>query len=209
MKILKTALFALFSVVPCATAIAQSPASVPSSATVTLAPGDLVHVAVWREADLSGDFIVDELGFVTLPLLGRIDLKAIPIAQLREKLIALYAVDLKNPSITVTPLRRIYVLGEVSKPGLYTVDPTISLAGAVALAGGATPAGDLNRLRVVRGGSVVVGKASASSSLGLMNIRSDDQVFVDRRGWFDRNSTMAASAFISVATLSVGLLVRR
>lgn len=175
---------------------------------ITLAPGDVVRIAVWREADLSGDFVVDELGAVTLPLLGRIDLREIPIAQLREKLITRYAVDLKNPSITVTPLRRIFVMGEVAKPGPYAVDPTISLAGAVALAGGATPAGDLNRLRVVRGGTVVVNKAAASSSLGLMNVRSDDQVFVDRRGWFDRNSTVAASAVLSVATLTISLLVR-
>jgi protein involved in polysaccharide export with SLBB domain len=204
----KIAVLALLLLAPRIPALAQSPAGVSSQPMITLAPGDVVRIAVWREVDLSGDFVVDELGAVTLPLLGRIDLREIPISQLREKLIARYAVDLKNPSITVTPLRRVYVLGEVAKPGLYIVDPTISLAGAVALAGGATPAGDLNRLRVVRGGAVILARVAASSSLGLMNVRSDDQVFVDRRGWFDRNSTVAASAALSVATLTISLLVR-
>ncbi|MEO5579980.1 MAG: SLBB domain-containing protein, partial [Gemmatimonadaceae bacterium] len=116
--------------------------------------------------------------------------------------------QLRNPSVTITPLRRIYVLGEVAKPGLYTVDPTISLAGAVAIAGGATASGDLDRLRVVRNGKVVLDRAAAGSSLSAINIRSEDQVFVDRRGWLDRNSALAASAVLSAATLVATLLLR-
>jgi protein involved in polysaccharide export with SLBB domain len=174
----------------------------------TLAPGDIIRVAVWREADLSGEFLVNENGVVTFPLLGEINVLEIPISQLRDRLIQRYSVDLRNPSITVTPLRRIYVLGEVTKPGLYTVDPTISLAGAVALAGGATPSGDLERLRVIRNGVVIVDRAAAQSSLSVVNMRSDDQVFVDRRGWFDRNSTFAASALLSIVTVTITLLHR-
>ena len=49
-------------------------------------------------------------------------------------------------------MRRVQVLGEVTKPGVYLADPTVSLAGLVALAGGATPGGDLHRIRVVRAG---------------------------------------------------------
>jgi polysaccharide export outer membrane protein len=174
----------------------------------TLAPGDVIRVAVWREPDLSGEFLVNENGVVTFPLLGEINVLEIPISQLRDRLIQRYSVDLRNPSITVTPLRRIYVLGEVTKPGLYTVDPTISLAGAVALAGGATPSGDLERLRVIRNGVVIVDRAAAQSSLSVVNMRSDDQVFVDRRGWFDRNSTFAASALLSIVTVTITLLHR-
>jgi protein involved in polysaccharide export with SLBB domain len=174
----------------------------------TLASGDVIRVTVWREPDLSGEFLVNENGVVTFPLLGEINVLEIPISQLRDRLIQRYSVELRNPSITVTPLRRIYVLGEVTKPGLYTVDPTISLAGAIALAGGATPTGDLERLRVVRAGSVVIDRAAAASSLSAASVRSEDQIFVDRRGWFDRNSTFAASAMLSIATLVVTLLRR-
>lgn len=186
----------------------QALAQTADSTQVTLLPGDAVKIQIWREPDLSGEFIVDEQGVVTFPLLGKRNVTQIPVVQLRDRLTEEYAKELKNPSVTITPLRRVYVMGEVNHPGLYTVDPTISLAGAVALAGGATPLGNLDNLRVVRKGTVILEKVSASSTLSTVDIRSDDQVFVDRRGWFDRNSTFAASALLSIATLAITLLVR-
>ena len=187
--------------------IAQAgPAS--STSPATLKAGDIIKIAVWREPDLSGEFVVNESGVVTLPLLGKINVLSIPIDQLSDRLIERYSAELQNPSITVTPLRRIYVLGEVSRPGVFTVDPTITIAGAIALAGGATSNGDVDRLRVIRNGEVILNEASLTASLTAVNIRSDDQVFVDRRGWFDRNSTFAASALISIATLVLTLIRR-
>jgi len=174
----------------------------------SLLPGDAVRVLIWREPDLSGEFVIDEKGVVTFPMLGKRDVTNIPLSSLRDKLISEYSVQLRNPSITITPLRRIYVLGEVSKPGLYSVDPTITLAGALALAGGANPTGNLERLRILRNGSVIRKNVSANTSLSAIDIRSADQVFVDRRSWLDRNSTFAASALLSAATLAITLLAR-
>lgn len=173
-----------------APAISPAQAKGGSPDRVTLAPGDMLRITVWREPDMSGDFLVDELGIVTLPLLGKINVREIPLANLRDTLIAAYSVQLRNPTITVTPLRRVFVLGEVAKPGLYPADPTVTLAGVIALAGGATPGGDLRRIRVVRDGSVIASRVTAGSTLGMTDIRSNDQVFVDRRGWLDRNSTL-------------------
>ncbi len=208
MQIRRVACVTLLLLASLGTVDAQIPASGSQSGDIALAPGDIVRISVWREPDLSGDFVVDELGVVTLPLLGKITLLDIPMSKLRDKLVARYSVELRNPSITVTPLRRVYVLGEVTKPGLYAVDPTISLAGVVAMAGGATPTGDLNRLRVVRNGTAILDRAAAGSSLSVIDIRSEDQVFVDRRGWLDRNGALAASAVISVATVAITLLLR-
>ncbi|HUQ20910.1 MAG TPA: polysaccharide biosynthesis/export family protein [Gemmatimonadaceae bacterium] len=174
----------------------------------TLAPGDAVRIQVWREPDLSGDFVVNEQGVITLPLLGRMDVTSVPISQLRDKLISAYAVQLRNPSVTITPLRRVYVLGEVAKPGLYPVDPTISLAGLIALAGGATPIGDVQKVRIVRNGTVVVKQIDASSSVGMSNVRSNDEVFVDRRSWLDRNSGVVASAVISTLGIILSVVLR-
>lgn len=207
MRFSNLALIGLLSLVP-SLASTQAADAPTQSAAQALAPGDVVRIAIWREPDLSGEFLVDEEGMVTLPLLGKRSVLDVPLATLRTKLLADYAVQLRNPSVTITPLRRIYVLGEVTKPGLYTVDPTITLAGAVALAGGATPIGNLDRLRVVRNGQVVLNRVAASSSLGAIDVRSADQVFVDRRKWLDRNSALAASALLSAATIVITVLVR-
>jgi polysaccharide export outer membrane protein len=174
----------------------------------TLAPGDGVRIQVWREPDLSGDFVVNEQGIITLPLLGRMDVTSVPISQLRDKLISAYAVQLRNPSVTITPLRRVYVLGEVVKPGLYPVDPTISLAGLIALAGGTTATGDIQKVRIVRNGTVVVKQIDASSSVGMSNVRSNDEIFVDRRSWLDRNSGVVASAVISTLGIILSVVLR-
>jgi len=187
--------------------VAQLPAN-PRQEDAALSPGDIVRVAIWREPDLSGDFVIDEVGIVTLPMLGKVSIRDVPLSQLRDKLIASYAVQLRNPSVTITPLRRVYVLGEVNRPGLYPTDPTLSLAGVLALAGGATSSGDIRRIRVVRNGAVVQSRVDAGATLNMVNVRSEDQIFVERRGWMDRNSALLGSAAISAVTLVLSLLLR-
>lgn len=177
----------------------------PAGEVVSLQPGDALRVEVWREEDLSGTFQVDSDGVVTLPLLGSRQVTGIPLRQLRDDLIREYRVQLRNPSITITPLRRVNVLGEVNKPGLYEIDPTISLAGVVALAGGTTSAGDLSRIRILRGGQVLRERVAADVMIDAVDIRSGDQILVQQRGWFERNSTFVISLLLSVTSLIIGI----
>lgn len=184
-------------------AAAQQTASTPG--TFSLHPGDVISVEIWREEDLTGEFLVDDRGEVTLPLLGTRRVAGIPIGGLRDQLIADYRRELNNPSINIIPLRRVYVLGEVNEPGLYTVDPTISLAGAVAMAGGANGQGDLHNIRVVRGGDVRT-RLRVDAPLAAADILSGDQIFVGRRSWFDRNSTFVVSMLLSVTSIVITLV---
>lgn len=172
----------------------------------SLFPGDLVRVRIWREPTLDGDFQVDEQGRLTLPLLGTRPVGGISWVDLRDSLLVAYRRELIAPSVTLTPLRRVYVLGEVNRPGVYLADPTMSLAGVVGLAGGASPIGDLHRLRVVRQGQRIIDNAAIDGQLIQADIRSDDQVFVGRRNWFELNSTFVASAAISVASIIISLI---
>lgn len=185
---------------------AQMPA--PAPARFTLEPGDVVKVTVWREKDLACVCNVDEAGRLTLPLLGVRVVTGIPWEDLHDSLITQYARELRNPSVVITPQRRVQVLGEVTKPGTYLADPTVSLAGLVALAGGATPGGDLHRIRVVRAGQTIVKSTSIESLLLDADVHSNDQVFVDRRAWIERNGAFVASALISTASILVALIRR-
>lgn len=190
---------------------AQSPAATDSAAAepgFTLEPGDVVRTDVWRERDLTGDFIVDESGRLTLPMIGIVRVTGRPWTGLRDSLLAEYARQLKNPSVTLTPLRRVQVLGEVARPGNYLADPTLSLAGLVALAGGATFNGDLHHVRVVRGGKTIIRSASVESLLLQNGVHSNDQVFVDRRPWLERNGAIVASTLIAAAGILVTILHR-
>lgn len=173
---------------------------------VTLRPGDMLAVEIWREPDLSGEFPVNEQGIVTLPLLGEKQVNGLSLGSLRDTLLEEYRVQLRNPSINITPLRRISVLGEVRTPGVYKVDPTVSLAGAVALAGGASGAGDLNRIKVIREGGVVRERVSSGTSLNSAGVHSGDQIFVGQRSWFERNSTFVVSALLSITGIVISVL---
>lgn len=172
-----------------------------------LQPGDVLEVLIWREEDLSGEFPVDETGAVTLPLLGRRVVADLPLAKLRDTLIGAYTVHLNNPSITITPLRRIFVLGEVNKPGLYQANPTITLAGAIALAEGATSDGDISRIRLVREGTVVRERLGAGERLSAIDVRSGDQIYVEERGVFEKNRGLFLNSLLSLVTSIVATYV--
>jgi polysaccharide export outer membrane protein len=188
--------------------VAHGQAGISLDSSFRLEPGDVVKVEVWREKDLACQCRVDELGRLTIPMLGVIKATDLNWAQFRDSLLSLYQRELRNPSVTLTPLRRVQVLGEVTKPGVIFADPTLSLAGLVAMAGGATPGGDLRRVRVVRSGQTIIQSASVESLLLQAGFHSGDQVFVDRRPWIERNGAFVASAVISTASILIALIRR-
>lgn len=174
----------------------------------TLRPGDAIRVQIWREEDLSGEFAVALDGTVTLPLLGRQRLVDVPLEMLRDTLTSQYRVHLRNPSIDIVPIRRVTVLGEVTKPGLYGADPTLALAGLVALAGGATPNGSLDRIRIVRDGQVLRERVGAGETLTSADVRSGDQIIVDQKSWFSRNSTFVVSTILTLGGIITSIILQ-
>lgn len=174
-----------------------------------LRPGDLVRLRIWREPDLSGEFQVDESGVVTFPKIGQISVMRESPESLKEKLLASYAVYLRNPSVEVTILRRINVLGAVQKPGLYPVDPTMTIADAVAAAGGATPMGDQHKVELVRDGVTISRRINNMTKIAETPLRSGDQIFVPERSFVVRNSGLVATAVSVSASLAIALFMRR
>jgi len=123
------------------TLVAQEPTRIQNEAAADkhpLIPGDAIRLAFWREPDFNGDYPVDENGSVVLPILGYRKVNGIPPADLKAILLDEYREQLRNQDVQITLLRRVRILGAVHEPGLYFVDPTMTLGDAVALAGGAT-----------------------------------------------------------------------
>ena len=181
--------------------------SVQDSEELLLMPGDILRVEIWREPDLSGDFQVDQDGTLVLPLLGKLLVTDRAWNIVKDDLMQDYLRDLRNPSIELTPFRNVYVLGEVNLPGRYNVHPTDdNLAGAVSLASGVTPDGDVTNMRIVRDGVIILDGIAGEQRLAELGIRSGDQLFIGRRGWLDRNSTFIASAILSLSGIVVAIL---
>ena len=167
-----------------------------------LRPGDLVRLKIWREPDLSGDFAVDETGTAVLPKLGRFHVTQYLPAALRDTLVAAYAAFLTHRSIEVTLLRRVQVLGAVRQPGVYPVDPTMTISDVLAVAGGTTTEGDPNNLELIRAGKKIPGMISRQSLVGESHVRSGDQIFVPERSWLSRNFGVAV---ITILTATMGV----
>ncbi|MEJ7811813.1 MAG: polysaccharide biosynthesis/export family protein [Gemmatimonadaceae bacterium] len=187
---------------------AQSPPQRPMAASDTLhalRPGDIVRLRIWREPDLSGDYPVDETGSVVLPKLGPYKVTADSPASLKQKLVGAYQAYLQNPSIEVTLLRRITVLGAVQKPGLYPVDPTMTVADALALAGGPTPDGSPDKVELIRDGERITARLNGRTLISDSPIRSGDQLRVPQRGWFIRNIGLLSLALSTGVTLIYAL----
>src|ERR1051326_4896685 len=117
------------------------------SGNYTLRPGDVLRVDVWGQTQFSGQFLVDETGHLQYPVIGDIQVSNLTVAELRDRMRQGLEQIFKSPFVTVAPLFRMAVLGEVRQPGLYTVDPTLSVLDVVAMAGGPSPSGNMNKIR--------------------------------------------------------------
>jgi len=192
---------------PPAPGAASGAAPAPSAATLQLRPGDYVRVTIWREPTLSGDVLVEEDSTAAFPLLGRRRTAGLPWRTVRDSLLAGFQRELTTTSIVVTPLRRIHVLGAVERPGTHLADLTVGMVEVVSMAGGPSDEGALDRVRVVRNGVTVAPRVGVGSTLAELDLRSGDQIIFDRRSWWDRNSVVLFTSFLSLMGV-VAVLVR-
>jgi protein involved in polysaccharide export with SLBB domain len=166
-------------------AAAALPPGVDTTTTpLAIRPGDVVKIQVWGHDELSGEFPIDENYDLLYPLIGTINVRSMSVSQLRERLYHDLAQLFQRPFLTLTPLFRVAVLGEVYKPGLYNVDPTLTIYDLLALAGGPTRNANAKKLALIRGGANIrlslEPAAIASSTLQELGVRSGDQLVVPR-----------------------------
>jgi protein involved in polysaccharide export with SLBB domain len=172
------------------------------------APGDVLRLRIWREPDMSGDFPVDADGRVILPRLGQLDLRAIPGDSLQRLLTDKYRYYLNNPSIEILLLRRVSITGAVRNPGVYPVDPTLTVAEVISLAGGAAPDGKRDQIEIRRGGKIIAADLRNDTVLADSPIQSGDQLYVPQRAWLSRNSPWLVSALITLTAVVINQVTR-
>ena len=173
-----------------------------------LRPGDVIKLDIWREPEMSGEYPVDEDGLVVFPRLGTYTVTGETGESLEDRLVVDYRQYLRNPSIDVTVLRRVTILGSVAQPGLYALDPTITIADALARAGGVTSQGARDDVRIIRAGETLRTQVDERTALGDSPIRSGDQIYVPEKSWLSRNTGIVATIISGAVTVAVALLAR-
>ena len=187
-----------------------APAPIPASDSVQdIRPGDVVRVRIWREPDLSGEYPVNDMGVAVFPKLGDVQATSVTPDALRDTLRAKYDVYLRNPTIEVTVLKRLTILGAVVHAGVFPVDPTMTISDALALAGGSTALGSPTNAYLVRDGSRVPVHLNLTDRVADLPVRSGDEIYVPERSWISRNANVVAASIAAATSIIVALYIRR
>jgi protein involved in polysaccharide export with SLBB domain len=183
--------------------------SSPEESSAVLRPGDAVRITVWRNEELSGEFAVAEDGSIMHPLYRQIRISNLTLPAAEERIRAFLTTLESAPQFVVEPLLRVSVGGEVRQPSLYQLPPETSIAQAVALAGGATERGRLDRVRLFRGGEEIhVDLTRPEAGMAQEPIRSGDQIFVSRRISLFRDYIAPAGSLAAALVSFIGIITR-
>ena len=184
-------------------------------------PGDAVRIRVYelgkeerRNFNMNEDYPINPEGFIVLPIIGEVKVKGLTVYELMQTLQQEFRKWLMSPHIDVRPLIRLTLQGSFNRPGVYYADPSTSLWNAVALAAGPDRDCDLKRMRIERGGKVVIkdvlGGYEKGYSLEEIGIESGDQIIAPPRGGLDMRFLLTlVNLFASIVLLYLRLRTGR
>jgi polysaccharide export outer membrane protein len=138
------------------TSTVQDPAVVaPPQIDTTFGVGDTFDVRVFGEPDLSGTYKVGGEGNIDFPLIGVVHVQGLDPQGVSKLLAAKLRKDiLRDPQVTVLARditsKKVYIMGQVGKPGTLAYTPSMNVVEAITLAGGFTPLAAKNDTVVTR-----------------------------------------------------------
>ncbi|MEZ4703103.1 MAG: SLBB domain-containing protein [Rhodothermales bacterium] len=177
--------------------------------------GDGVRVTIFNvDDDVSGDYFVMTDWTMQLPYIGMVSVNERPFDAVRSEIMERYRQIYRDPELSVQPLFRVSVLGEVRDPGIYFVTGYERLTDLMAMAGGETLDADLDQLYLLREGDKIninakeiLKRGDTLSDFGLM---SGDQLYVSRVGLVSyRNASLLISGVGVIATVAAIFIARR
>jgi len=126
----------------------------PPSAN-TLGSGDRIGIRVYGEEDLDGEFVISPSGTINFPLTGKLQVNGMTCSGVEDELTQALREDyVRRPSVSCSVLefnsKKIYVFGEVKRPGTFRFDDNMTVVQAVTLAGGFSERASENNMTVVR-----------------------------------------------------------
>lgn len=120
-----------------------------------LGAGDVLTIGVWGVPDLQAkEYVVRPDGKVAFPLVGEIQAAGVTTEALTTTMTTSLSEYVKNPKVTVNVTKfhttRVYVLGMVTKPGLYELEKQHNLLDAIGMAGSYTKEAAKKKVVIIR-----------------------------------------------------------
>jgi polysaccharide biosynthesis/export protein len=133
---------------------ANVPAAVAAPADFVIGPNDVLTIVFWRDKDMSGDVGVRPDGKISLPLLNDVQAAGLTPEQLRQQITTSAARLVEDPTVTVVVKeinsRKVFITGQVAKPGPYPLSGPTSVLQLIAMAGGVLEYADSKNITVMR-----------------------------------------------------------
>lgn len=119
-----------------------------------IGPGDVLSISVWKEEALQKEVLVKPDGYITFPLVGDIKAGGVSTKELTKLIVDKLEQYIPNPNLTVSVLQsvsnRVYVIGQVNRPGHYVTSQYMDVLQALTMAGGLTPYADSDDIKILR-----------------------------------------------------------
>jgi polysaccharide biosynthesis/export protein len=133
----------------------QSKAAVAAdSDSYIIGPEDVLYIYVWKEENLSRSVPVRMDGMISIPLVDDIRAAGMTPLQLKELLLAKLREYVETPDVTVIVTEansyRVYVQGEVKKPGVYKLRSETTLVQLIIMAEGFTDWANQKKITIMR-----------------------------------------------------------
>lgn len=187
----------------------QASISATDAAATTLAPGDILKIAVFRNAELSCECVIASDGSIVHPLYRDLRVAGMPIPDVESRIRTFLSKYETNPMVVVSPLVRVFVGGEVRQPNVYNVPPGTTLAQVIGLAGGPTDRAELEKVQVWRSRDhLMLNMLSADGSAAQMPVHSGDQILVARSRSLFQDFVAPASSLVAAAAAITTMIVQ-
>jgi polysaccharide export outer membrane protein len=132
---------------------------VPVTPDYLVGPGDELLIRAWGQIDINYRAVVDRTGSIYIPKVGSISVAGVRYDQLNDHLRASISRVFKNFDLNVTMGRlrsiQVFVVGQVRRPGSYTVSSLSTLVNTLFTSGGPSKRGSMRRIQLKRNGKVI------------------------------------------------------
>jgi polysaccharide export outer membrane protein len=138
---------------------ARIPGAAPVDAkTYSIGAEDVIFVKVWRDADVSGQFLVRPDGRISVPLIGDVTASGRTPEQLEKDIADRLSKFIKDPQVNVGILavgsKKYFILGEVNHPGSFPLVVPTNVLEALVQAGGFRDFANQSKILILRGDKV-------------------------------------------------------
>jgi polysaccharide export outer membrane protein len=125
-----------------------------------LGSGDVIELFSYNNQPVSREYMIGPDGMFSIPVHGVVNVKGLTRTEAEQKIEDLMSVDYRHPEVTLLIKEynnnRVYVLGEVGKPGVFNFQGEPMLLGALAQAQGVTEKADMRECTIIRGRDTLI-----------------------------------------------------